>query len=233
MKKFITLPYDVYEQLMRSNECPEKNILLFDGNASSKTTTDYTEIPNTEAKLNDILNSKLSEDKKRTLYTDVLRRYIDLHDTTRQDTGSINNEIYDPLPILTDILPKTIIKKGVSFLNYLSSNSEISWDKIGTVSINNRVIHGSNLIDLIAYTVRNTPNRPEPVGFKIFNDWLVKQNVPITFIGNTSVINQILLPSIGILNNTPLGVSSSIVPGTNKPIRGLKAVKRKIKWSPF
>ena len=146
MKKFITLPYDVYERLtknvnLNSNTDTgiKENILIEP--LSPQSTTVYTTPENIETRLNTILKrTDLPIDKKRLLYTDILRKYIDINEPAQVlkpiADSDPKEDKFNPLPILSDVLPKTLLRKGNGFVNYLFSNTDISWDKSGSVSIN-------------------------------------------------------------------------------------------------
>ena len=256
MRKFITLPYDVYERLRRYNEENEnvdKGLLkntVFADSLYPKTTIENATSESIDFKLNEILKSKLPDDKKRILYSDLLRKYIDINEplteiskssistNSSEETHGLNE--FNPQSILEDILPKTLIKKGIGFLNYLTLNPDISWDSVGTVSIDNKVITGSNLIDFICHTVRNVSSRPEPTGFKIFRTWLIKQNVPVSFVVNTSILKYLVAPGTSSTDNESFSTptqdkhrSIDVYTNKNKPSSKIKLEKKKFKWSPY
>ena len=247
MKKFITIPYDVYERLLKSSNNPDSIESIptkFDSTLQRKSTVENTVPEKIEFKLSEILNSEIPVSKKRMLYTDVLRKFIDVNEThtENESNNSVKEQDFNPSIILTDILPKTVIKKGISFLNYLNLNRDISWDKAGVVTIDENIIPGSNIIDYISHSVRNISTRPDPIGFKIFRNWLIKQNVPITYIGNNSILNQILSRNFENSNNIDLTTrnndqdqtKSTVFDKDNKIIKSrIKGVRRKLRWSPF
>ena len=108
------------------------------------------------------------------------------------------------------------------------------------MSIDNKVITGSNLIDFICHTVRNVSSRPEPTGFKIFRTWLIKQNVPVSFVVNTSILKYLVAPGTSSTDNESFSTptqdkhrSIDVYTKENKPSSKIKLKKKKFKWSPY
>ena len=140
MKKIITIPYDVYERLSKHNDnCTNSGPLKTDLTADSSLSDSGVESVTSrdiETRLTEILNSVLPFDKKRLLYTNLLRKFIDINKVYVDEPDKSPTNSFDPSSILTSILPKTVIKKGIGFLNYLELSLSITWDKnSGEVSL--------------------------------------------------------------------------------------------------
>ncbi|KAF4526816.1 hypothetical protein B566_EDAN015143 [Ephemera danica] len=74
-------------------------------------------------------------------------------------------------------------RKAKLLLHLLSRSSIISWDDSGRVTINNQLLHGSNIIDLLNDVLRNRKHS-SPVGWEPFAHVLASLNVPREFINN-------------------------------------------------
>ena len=82
-------------------------------------------------------------------------------------------------------VPKTMQRKAELLLGMIKNNNNLTWDEQGVVSYNGKRIHGSNIIDLINYAIRQRKG-VEPRGWKTFSKALHESNIPQEVIGNSS-----------------------------------------------
>lgn len=78
-------------------------------------------------------------------------------------------------------------QKFIDPLVSLLKQSEYKWNKKGELVVNDQVIQGSNIIDLISYLMRSRKSVLSPVGFNIFWEGIKKINIPREWIGNKSL----------------------------------------------
>lgn len=78
-------------------------------------------------------------------------------------------------------------QKFISPLVSLLKQSEYNWNNKGELVVNNQVIEGSNIVDLISYLMRSRKSVLSPVGFNIFWEGIRKLNIPREWIGNKSI----------------------------------------------
>jgi hypothetical protein len=60
----------------------------------------------------------------------------------------------------------------------LYAPNRISWDKSGVVSIDNNLVPGSNIIDLVNEVVRKRSTSKNPIGLQNFKLFLQEINIP-------------------------------------------------------
>ena len=242
MKKYITLPYDMYEKMVKYSQMNnnDENKVILEPVAISNQTTDFTSILDIENKLKQILNSNQPEDKKILLYTQLLQRFIDLN---RPSDFSNQKSNYDVETILTNILPKYCVKKGLGFLRFLKTLQNISWDNNGIVTVDNQILAKSNIADFISHTVRNVSSKNEPPSFREFTRWLLHQNnIPISFISNQTILKAIHNPQ-NIKSTSNSGVSRTLLLAQSLKKAKIKEnklrkqpkriVKNQYKWQTF
>lgn len=100
--------------------------------------------------------------------------------------------IYSPNNILS-LIPKTYIKKGERLLYLLSTNHhKIRWDNDGTITVDNKEIPGSNIVDLVNDCLRPL-KRSDPIGWEKFAKALKDIKIPQIYIGNKKRLDYIKL----------------------------------------
>ena len=91
-------------------------------------------------------------------------------------------------------IPKNIRTLAQSMINRLQANNDqISWNDKGEVSIDNQVIPGSNIIDLVNDQLKSRKSF-NPIGWKLFTESLDRINMPKYLMRNekrrTHIVNQ-------------------------------------------
>ena len=64
----------------------------------------------------------------------------------------------------------------------MQASNRISWDQTGAVSIDNKVVPGSNIIDLVNDVVRRRTTLRNPIGITEFKQMLQAINIPLELI---------------------------------------------------
>jgi hypothetical protein len=87
------------------------------------------------------------------------------------------------VPPIIQTLPATLRQKGLQLLLFLANTSDAQngtyqVSRTGHILLSGQEIPGSNLHDLIHYTVRPTRNVPEPQGWSHFLAYLHQHNLP-------------------------------------------------------
>ena len=81
-------------------------------------------------------------------------------------------------------VPNVFKRKAEMLLDHLKNDTDIGWTENGEIKVGDRVVKGSNLIDLTNDVLRNRLTSQEPSGWKEFSTALRQSNVPRELIGN-------------------------------------------------
>lgn len=149
----------------------------------------------------DILNNKqYPADIKNQLFQQVLETYNITRDRIRQpvelEIQNFHPETTENRPadnILQGLLatiPKTIQGKAEALYNRIMSSKRLTVSDKGEVLIDDQVIRGSNVIDLINDLSRKRKTRP-PLGYKELAQVLNAENIPRELVGNPDRWNLI------------------------------------------
>lgn len=187
--------------------------------------TSVDNLSNLDNEMRKVLNTKLEDREKWSLYLQILQRYLYFIDKDRkpveipiinikkpenikedikleQETenkdnstkahveninDSLNNRSnidYYTKSYLLQLLPKTYKAKGELLIDLLLKNKDtIYWNDQGTVFINNKELHKSNIVDLLNDVIRPLKHS-SPRGWVEFSSILKELKVPVTYIGN-------------------------------------------------
>ncbi|KAF4529188.1 hypothetical protein B566_EDAN017653 [Ephemera danica] len=123
-------------------------------------------------------------------YEQMLQRYLSSVARSKEPIKIplVENNDYGPPTMSDDIVQSmgnnpVLSRKAKLLMNLLSRSPYISWDESGRVMINNQLLHGSNIIDLLNDVLRNRKHSA-PVGWEPFARVLASLNVPREFIHN-------------------------------------------------
>lgn len=256
-KKMLLVEPELIERLKESNENTSENTLS-----------------RLDSEMQKILQSKMNDRDKWTLYSQALQRYLHIieegrrplklsiltepeDEPTKFNNGDVpykeekNNDSttvpelpatgvdvtpprketfapqYTP-SYMIKLIPKTYRKKGEVLLDFIiQSKPKIWWKKGGEVVLNNEILVGSNIFDLISDTLR-TLKRPKPLGWEKFVLALKDINVPLSCVGNpTSLqyINQSHSSESTVSNKKKQIETSTPISGQSN-----ETPKRKINW---
>lgn len=135
-------------------------------------------------------DSELEDRTKWAQYQQMLQRRQYFHDQRRQPAvipiveapdetakiQSFRNEIIKTLP-------KPYKSKGEMLYKRICNSDYVKWDQFGVVSINDEVLPGSSITDLVCDVVR-FKHSSAPTGWREFLNALRTINIPQEFIGN-------------------------------------------------
>ena len=178
MKKYIVLPYNVYEKI------------LTNGNSQQ----DFIK----ENNLKNILNENKPANVKRILYQQELQKVINNNKNLNANISNDKNNILNTekyLDLLKTILPKTLIGKGICLFEYLRDSPHFTWSDNGEIIIDTLKIDGTNIIDFIVDLTRNKPSSAI-AGWDVIKDHLKKINIPFSLIGNEKATKNLLSDDI-------------------------------------
>ena len=85
-------------------------------------------------------------------------------------------------------------KKAVKLFEFLKNNNFFSLNHDGEIIRNGKVIHDSNILELVSHAVQNVSSNP--IGMKYFYKTLMKKNIPEIYISNKigrKIMNKSLL----------------------------------------
>lgn len=157
-------------------------------------------------------NDSLSAEEQVQLYSQIFSRYITLDDedkkppvvflkseNTLKDEANMpknvdsNNSNTERVKRESDVwfsksvlegLPQGKRKKAQLLVDLIKNSVEINVERNGQISINNRSVPNTHIVDLIHDFIRDRPNADPAEGHIIFARALKKLNVPKEYIGN-------------------------------------------------
>lgn len=118
---------------------------------------------------------------------------VDVSPPTKELASAVPPKPADPTPAIEEStadqrilerLPAKIRKKGELLLNDIKKNPAYTYDNEGRLSYQNKLVEGSNMIDLLT-DVLNKKRAETPKGFEIFARALRESNVSRTLVPNT------------------------------------------------
>lgn len=124
-----------------------------------------------------ILKDKtLTDYDKEKLYTQKLGTYVQVRDNSSKEA----NQSQD---LMTSI-PKMYRAKAESFVKYLHSDKDLSWDEQGQLVLKGKVIPKTHIVDLIHDALRLRKKVKRANGWKEMSQHLTEKNIPREIVGN-------------------------------------------------
>lgn len=147
-----------------------------------------------DLQIQNILKKKMEEDEKAKLYIQTLQKYVifpnvnsvkplieqEPEQQISEDNIKIENKILESVPVKYKSIAQNI-------LDFLKKN-KISWSERKEVLIDNKIIPGSDIIQLVNFLLRNRTRRP--AAFEEFNEHLTMNDFPSDFIKNNYLTNS-------------------------------------------
>ena len=193
--------------------------------------------------------------EKVALYNQVLGRYNDLDDRRRQvplrvaitkTSGEEKEAALDKpddeattspnrVPLeskIIDSVPKIMRKKARRLLDKIRTGSGVEWNDRGQLLINNTVVPGSNVVDLVNDVLRKRRHF-ERVGWQPFVRGLGEMNVPMDLVGNPEWWRY--MQSAGVNDGDIYGptVEATKRVGTRRRRRWSSAALTSLRWDPY
>ena len=200
-------------------------------------------------------NMDMDVEEKVALYNQVLGRYNDMDDRRRQEplriaitktTGKEKEAALDKaddeattspkrVPLESEIIdsvPKIMRKKARRLLDKIRTGSGVEWNDRGQLLINNTVVPGSNIVDLVNDVLRKR-RQFEPVGWQPFVRVLREMNVPMDLVGNPERWRY--MQSAGVDDGDIYGptVEATKRVGTRRRRRWSSAPLKSLRWDPY
>ena len=150
-----------------------------------KTNTPEHYLRSLDDQIKHILNNKsLHSDIKYQLYSQVLNKWIDVHENLRKPTKVTVNktepkQVYD----MNEDFPKTSKKKAKKLMSFINTLPNVSITPNGSITIDGREVRNSNISDIINDFILNKKSRP-PVGAKQLAREMKYNNIPLEIITN-------------------------------------------------
>lgn len=191
MKKYIVIPHDTYERLSSAKEDLRSRLA------------------DSERKLYDIMKMEISLDEKRILYLQALQKFLHENDVLQKpvklklEEDMLNSHIETDVTavkdrfhgILSVVLPKTLVSKGLTLYDYLVSLPAIKWDVKGKVSIYDQEIQHSNIVDIITDLTRNRATM-SPTGWNEIKTLMKSHNTPLSLINNDARVKELSIKTL-------------------------------------
>ena len=123
-------------------------------------------------------------------------------------------------------------KKARRLLNKIRTGSGVEWNDRGQLLINNTVVPGSNIVDLVNDVLRKRRHF-EPVGWQPFVRGLREMNVPMDLVGNPERWRY--MQSAGVDDGDICGptVEAPKRVGTRRRRRWSSAALKSLRWDPY
>jgi hypothetical protein len=228
MKKVIVIPYDQYEALKNQSTLSNKENVIVTKDPEIFNDPLKEKIMKTELDLKNLLDSDINLDQKRVKYVqlfDQLQNFLQMLKRSPENAqipeSGIEGE--DQLEKWVEkSLPPTLKTKGTALYHYLKTQQGITWDKNnGEIAINNTLLRGTNIIDLVADLIR--PHKGVPVtGWKPISLKLRQNNIPLSLINN-----KYRLKDLTAAFPSPLSTSTAtpILPNSLASVAGASSVQ--------
>ena len=124
------------------------------------------------------LANKFLESRVRTVEKPTMGEKTKVGEEIQKDGG-------DNTDAALNMLPKTLRETGQHLLNELRRHpGRISWDDSNTVSIDGKVLQGSNISDLLGYVLRTIKSVKSPAHTSAFLHLLASINTPDELVRN-------------------------------------------------
>ena len=148
-----------------------------------------------DSQMKSILDSSQSVDEKVRAYNQVLQIFLTQQKkhnaplvetpSQRKENDTVGEELRDAvINDVMDSVPKTFTNKAQLLVRHLTKNPGVDWNHKGEIMLNGRLIHGSNLADLVNDVLRNRKTVDGPTGWEEFSSHLEEMNIPQELIGN-------------------------------------------------
>ena len=148
-----------------------------------------------------VLSSSLSDHDKALTYEQVLHKYLNRVDQTRQIQNHLTPNQSVSLPVdpvksdsfaktlklekrVIESLPKTLQKRGGVLLDHIKDTTDMTWNDRGELIVKGQTLNGTNVSDLIHEILRSRKLGQKPEGWSIFANALKESNIPMDLIGN-------------------------------------------------
>lgn len=201
-QKFVLVPQERLEKLERSQETATLPTTQTPGDNASRT----------DAEMHKVLNSPGDDIEKAKIYAQLLARFLFQKGTMKNkiDVDTLldledKSEPNDNFSVLSNItrdetviykknlnavistVPRNFKTKAAGLLNHLLASGVVDWNEKYELVFQNKVITGTNIIDLVNDTLRNRKSVAPPSGRTIFAKALSQVHTPQEFIGNDDV----------------------------------------------
>ena len=176
-KKMIVVPPELLEQLRPSVGATSK--------IPSSTTSGGI-----DEEMNRILNDNSLDDREKwKMYQQVLQRFLHFADQKREPIGVpiVDTHPTGDMDIIVESFPTTYQRDVRNLLRYILRNPNIlRWDQMGTIYVNDQVVPGTHIEDILHCIVRDRKLARQPNGWKEVMNALITMNVPHEYINNES-----------------------------------------------
>jgi hypothetical protein len=137
-------------------------------------------------------DNTLPDDVKLSRYKEAVSNYSNYGDKLLAKSTPPSAPLESPPPSLFDGIPRTLRPPADALMGELEKYPEkIAWDRNSReVTINGRLLRGSNIVDLVGNVIRSRKNEKVPLHANEFLQTLAQLNVPEEFIKNKHQINK-------------------------------------------
>src|ERR1700733_4194601 len=210
-----------------------------------ETMTDKT-LSKLDGEMYDTLHRNGAEDEKAKLYSNSLRRYLNINkpdiekkfewqDKPEEKKEEVTKDI-DSLVLET--VPKKWKTHASKLLSHLKSNPNVGWSAKGELVVNDKFIPNSNIVDVVNDLMRKRTSMSVPTGWMELSKVLKESNVPHELIGNEERWQDITSPAPTTPSVTSSGKRSETSSKTplskrEKQISPKRKTKKPIIWEQY
>jgi len=155
-----------------------------------------------DGEMYDILHRNTAEDEKAKLYSNSLRRYLNINkpevekkfqwEDKTDDKPEVTNDIES---LVLETVPKKWKAHASKLLTQLKSNPNVRWSAKGELVLNDTTIPNSHIVDLVNDLLRKRTSTSAPIGWSQLAKVLKDSNIPHELIGNEDRWQYITSPS--------------------------------------
>lgn len=155
-----------------------------------------------DSQIQNILKKKVRDDEKVKLYNQLLQKYVTFpnvnavklvvpepkidQENEKLEVVEPDLEVADPKVDILSTVPVKFKKIAKNITSFLQQNY-ITWNEKQEVFIDNKVVPGSNIIQMINFLLRKRKRRPK--AFDKFQEELRRLKFPEEFVKNTYLSN--------------------------------------------
>ena len=183
--------------------------------------SDYDKARLYEQTLQKYLNS-VNKVKEKNIIPQSITQTTKVGELTTNDETDFKRKKFE-VSILNS-LPKTLREKGRLLLDHLKERTNLSWNEMGEIILNDNKVSNSHISDLLNEALRSRKYSDAPRGWDKFAYELSRTNIPLELIGNKERYRQSLT---GHTFETDTAASPFLTPEAEESLIGSSKKKAK------
>jgi hypothetical protein len=142
----------------------------------------------------------LDDHSKIDLYFHTLQKYNNINKNKESELNkTIQVEVMNPTPIpiqndtelkVMASVPKEHKDKASYIMSKIKADPELGWDEKSQLKVNDIVIPGTNMIDIVNYMMNKSKSVKEPLGWDYLSSSLSRLNLPQQLFGKQDILTK-------------------------------------------